>query len=62
MLSQKRLNESNNLISKFLIKSHTDKDENSLFVRFSEIINEFENLQNKISSLERAMKIKNSIK
>jgi len=51
-LTKERLKESYDLISKHLVKSHDDKDENSLFVRFSEIIGELEYLKYKSDVLQ----------
>jgi hypothetical protein len=50
------ITESKGLISNFLIKYHTDKDANSLFVKFSEICLYIERLEEENRSLEAIIK------
>jgi len=56
-LTEERANQSENLISRYLVKCHTDKDENSLFVRFSELMIDREELQQEIRSLNSVLRI-----
>lgn len=39
MIDENRLKENHDLISKYLIKCHTDKDEIFMYCRFLEIVN-----------------------
>lgn len=52
-ITDARLAESCELLRKHLVKLHVDKDENSLFCRFSEIMGEIEALQWDVQSWQR---------
>lgn len=54
MLTPERIEESYALISGFLVKSHTDKDDNSLFVRFNELMQHMRDTQLHLDGWNRA--------
>jgi hypothetical protein len=56
MLKKERLEETFNLISRHLVKSHIDKDDNSMFVRFSEMMQHIEELQLQLDGWNRINK------
>jgi len=55
-LSESRITESRDLIRKHLVKSHKDKDGDSMFVRFGELSIHLEELQQEVDSYNRALK------
>ena len=52
MISKKRIEESRQLLRKHLVTLHDDGDENSLYVRFSEIMHHIEDQDMRIQSWE----------
>ncbi len=52
MLTKERMAESVELIAKYLVKQHDDGDINSLYVRFHEITNSYEELTDTIKTWE----------
>lgn len=57
MLDPVRYEESCQLLRLHLVKSHKDKDDNSLFVRFGEILGFVEDLEWRNESLTRAFEV-----
>ena len=55
MISKERKEESYKLISQHLVKSHDDGDVNSLFVRFSEIMDYVERYEMRMDNLVRSI-------
>lgn len=56
MISEVRLNENKELLRSHLIPLHEDKDNNSLYVRFAEILDYMESLKFKNDLYERCSK------
>lgn len=54
-----RFEESRKKLTEFLVKHHRDKDGNSLFVRFAELMREIDEMEFTINSLESVLEIVN---
>jgi len=56
-LSEERREESFDLLRKHLVRFHADKDNDSLFVRLGEIMQDFDELRFRVKSYESVLKI-----
>ena len=54
-LTPERLEESREMIRRFLVKHHTDKDDNSLYMRFSEIMQHVEDITWERDTMKRCL-------